>query len=102
MRYGTLPVVRATGGLADTVMNYDDGAADEGTGFVFDMYAVDALLETLRWVRSVYFDRPDSWQRMQARAMQLDFSWDASAREYERRYRQVIARRVAQLSAVST
>ncbi|MBN1286012.1 MAG: glycogen synthase [Anaerolineae bacterium] len=96
MRYGALPVVRATGGLADTVVNYDDGSATQGTGFVFDAYTPDALLGTLRWVLHVYHRRPLVWQRMQLRAMRIDFSWGASASEYVRRYRQIAAARQRQ------
>lgn len=102
MRYGALPVVRATGGLADTVVNYDDGNAVEGTGFVFHAYTLEALLGTLRWVSHVYYRRPLAWQQMQARAMRRDSSWGASAREYIKQYRRVATRRRhGQFSAVS-
>ena len=93
MRYGALPVVRATGGLADTVVNYDGGDADAGTGFVFESYSVEALLGTLRWVIDTFHARPAAWRRMQRRAMRNDFSWDASAREYVKQYRRMISRR---------
>ena len=82
MRYGALPLVRETGGLADTVQNYDDGVADTGTGFVFNWETPGALLETLRWATRTYWTRRDAWQRMQERAMRTDFSWTKSAREY--------------------
>ncbi len=101
MRYGALPLVRATGGLADTVINYDDGAADKGTGFVFHAYTSEALLGTLRWALHTYLVRHGAWQRMQRRAMRIDFSWDASAREYVRRYRQIVAQRQQRRMAVS-
>ncbi len=93
MRYGALPVVRATGGLADTVVNYDAGEAQRGTGFVFEHYTLDALLGTLHWVIDTYHAQPAAWRRMQVRAMQTDFSWDTPAREYVRQYQKVIARR---------
>ncbi|GAB4451926.1 MAG: glycogen synthase GlgA [Anaerolineae bacterium] len=92
MRYGALPVVRATGGLADTVANYDASAGEAGTGFVFEQYTVDALLGTLHWVIETYHARPAVWRRMQTRAMKQDFSWGASAREYVAQYRRVLAR----------
>ena len=95
MRYGALPVVRATGGLADTVVNYDAGDADAGTGFVFDNYTPEALRGTLRWVLDTYRARPEAWRRMQVRAMQMDFSWDASARAYVALYRRIAAMRRA-------
>jgi starch synthase len=82
MRYGALPLVRETGGLADTVANYDNGAADIGTGFVFNWTEANALLSTLRWALDTYHHRPDAWRRMQERGMRMDFSWDKSARQY--------------------
>ncbi|MEP7284688.1 MAG: glycogen/starch synthase [Chloroflexota bacterium] len=82
MRYGALPIVRETGGLADTVQNYDNGNADFGTGFVFVWEEWEAVLNTLRWAIDTYKFRPDAFLRMQQRAMQIDFSWDKSAREY--------------------
>jgi starch synthase len=82
MRYGALPVVRATGGLADTVINYDDGDADAGTGFVFEWEEAGAVLNTMRWALETYYDRPKAWRRMQRRAMQQDFSWTISAQQY--------------------
>jgi starch synthase len=84
LRYGTLPVVRATGGLHDTVTNYDERSGS-GTGFTFDEYSPQALLSTLRWALQTYENRA-AWRRMQVAGMQQDFSWDASAREYVRVY----------------
>ncbi len=80
LRYGTIPVVHATGGLYDTVRNYEP-TTGLGTGFTFDEYSSPALLRTLRWALSVYED-PSMWRRMQIAGMQEDFSWAASAREY--------------------
>jgi starch synthase len=84
LRYGTLPLVRATGGLYDTVRNFDPRTG-EGTGFTFDEYSPQALLNTLRWALSVYADRA-AWERMQHAGMTQDFSWDASARQYVKVY----------------
>ncbi|HXH24352.1 MAG TPA: glycosyltransferase, partial [Vicinamibacterales bacterium] len=84
LRYGTVPIVRATGGLADTVRNYDPRTG-EGTGFTFDEYSLPALVGTLRWALDVYTDRA-AWRRIQVAGMQQDFSWDASARRYEAVY----------------
>jgi starch synthase len=83
-RYGTLPLVRATGGLYDTVRNFDP-ATGVGTGFTFDVYSSQALLGTLRWALETY-EQPAVWRRLQVAAMQQDFSWDASAREYVKVY----------------
>ncbi|MBL8153004.1 MAG: glycogen synthase [Anaerolineae bacterium] len=90
MRYGSLPVVRETGGLADTVQNYDNGAGDVGTGFVFQWEQPDAVLGTLRWAIDVYYTRKDVWRRMQRRAMQTEFSWEKSARAYADVYRRAL------------
>ncbi|MDQ7035674.1 MAG: glycogen synthase [Anaerolineae bacterium] len=93
MRYGALPVVRETGGLADTVVNYDNGAADNGTGFVFQWEEVDAVLGTLRWAIDTYYTRPKAWRRMQQRAMETDVSWKTSANQYVDVYRKAIQKR---------
>ena len=84
LRYGTVPLVRATGGLYDTVRNFD-ATTGSGTGFTFDEYSSQALLSTLRWALEVYEDRT-AWRRMQIVGMHEDFSWDASAREYVKVY----------------
>jgi starch synthase len=88
LRYGTLPVVHATGGLFDTVRNFDPRTG-EGTGFTFDDYSPQALLNTLRWALGVYDDRA-TWQRLQRAAMAQDNSWTASAREYVKVYERAV------------
>jgi len=93
MRYGALPLVRETGGLADTVENYDGDKAERGTGFVFQWEESEAVFGTLRWAYNTYRDKPDVWKRMQKRAMQQDFSWDASARKYIEMYQKAIAKK---------
>jgi starch synthase len=92
MRYGSLPIVRETGGLADTVANYDNGSADYGTGFVFTWEEASAVLNTLRWAINTYHNRPDAFQRMQRRAMQVDFSWKKSAGEYVSMYERTLTK----------
>jgi starch synthase len=89
LRYGTAPLVRATGGLADTVRNYDPRTG-EGTGFTFDEYSPRALLGTLRWALDIYKDRA-AWRRIQQAGMQEDNSWDASARKYADVYRRAVS-----------
>jgi starch synthase len=84
LRYGTVPLVRATGGLFDTVTNFNR-VTGEGTGFTFDQYSPQALLNTLRWALDTYRDR-ETWQRLQRAGMSQDFSWDASARQYVKVY----------------
>lgn len=93
MRYGALPLVRETGGLADTVENYDNGNGEHGKGFVFQWEEPEAVLNTLRWALETYRDRKDAWQRMQKRAMETDFSWDKSAQEYIQIYQKAILKR---------
>ena len=83
-RYGTVPVVRATGGLFDTVRNLDERTG-EGTGFSFEDYSAQALLGTLRWALSIYPQRT-TWGALQAAGMRQDFSWDQAAREYVKVY----------------
>ncbi len=92
MRYGTLPVVRATGGLVDTVINYDE-ATGAGTGFVFHDLRPDSLADTIGWTISTWHNRPLDLDVMRRRAMAEDHSWDQAAREYWRLYLAAYARR---------
>lgn len=92
MRYGSLPIVRETGGLADTVQNYDNAEAERGTGFVFLWEQPDAVLGTIRWAIDTYRYRPAPFRRMQKRGMLKDFSWDASAAEYIEVYERALAK----------
>ena len=81
LRYGTVPVVRATGGLDDTI--------DEGTGFKFLEYSAAALLAAIREASAAYDDRP-AWEAMMRRGMRKDFSWRASAAAYAALYRKLL------------
>jgi starch synthase len=84
LRYGTVPVVRATGGLDDTIEPFDR-ASGRGTGFKFSEYTGEALLGALREALTVYADKV-LWRRLQTNGMAKDFSWNASALEYGRLY----------------
>ena len=86
MRYGTLPIVRQTGGLADTVTNCSPNAPDRSTGFVFHDLTPDAIRGTIRWAADLYFRAPDLIARMRKNGMSTDFSWDHTASQYERMY----------------
>ena len=97
MRYGALPLVRETGGLADTVSNYDDADADAGTGFVFHWQEAQAVEGTLNWALDVYEGRPQAWRRMQRRGMTTDFSWRKSAGEYVHMYHQARGKALSRL-----
>jgi starch synthase len=85
MRYGCVPVVRATGGLADTVQ---DGI----TGFTFDDFAVADFWDALWRALYIYFNDKDSWKSIQSRGMASDFSWRHSADGYAQLYEWAIAR----------
>jgi starch synthase len=87
LKYGTVPVVRSTGGLDDTVDPWDP-RTKKGTGFKFQEYTGDALLRTIHQALQVYRDQT-SWQRMMQNGMSKDFSWKISAREYVRMYERV-------------
>lgn len=84
MRYGAVPVVRCTGGLADTV---EDLTADlnHGSGFVFQSYNTKALSTAVQRAVNAY-ERKEAWQKVVQRVMALDFSWQASAKKYESLY----------------
>jgi starch synthase len=84
LRYGTVPVVRATGGLDDTIEPFDP-VGGRGTGFKFFEYSGQALLAALREALRAYANKA-AWRRLQANGMAKDFSWNASALEYARLY----------------
>ena len=85
LRYGTLPIARATGGLNDTVEDADDESG-RGTGFKFEEYTPAALVGAVRRALDT-FRNGELWRKLQRNAMQKDYSWDVSAREYVKVYR---------------
>jgi starch synthase len=87
LRYGTVPIVRATGGLDDTIEPWD-ARAGKGTGFKFTDYSGESLLLTVRQALQAYRDQT-SWQVLMRNGMSKDFSWNASAKEYVRVYERV-------------
>ena len=89
LRYGKLPIVRATGGLDDTIENYDESTGN-GTGFKFWDNTADALYYTVGWAVSTYYDRPDHMRMLREKAMKQDFSWNRSVDEYERLFKMAI------------
>jgi starch synthase len=91
LRYGTLPVVRRTGGLADTVADVDD-APDIGTGFTFSEPRSAALLSALQRAFNLYSE-PQKWRTVQHQAMKQDFGWRASAGRYRQLYRELADQR---------
>jgi len=85
LRYGTLPIVRATGGLNDTVEQYEE-ATGAGTGFKFWEPSSKAIYYTVGWAVSTWFDRPQHMAKMVQTAMSKNYSWRTSAQAYERLY----------------
>jgi len=90
LRYGTLPVVRETGGLRDTVLSYNE-ANGAGNGFTFFNYNAHDMLYTLRRALFFYFDQKDIWRLLQHRGMTGDYSWGHSAEMYISLYRDMLA-----------
>jgi starch synthase len=86
MRYGTPPIVRATGGLLDTVDQYREGTG-EGTGFIFDIPSAQALYYTIGWACSTYYDRKDDLHALRLNGMRKDFTWTRSAKKYAEVYK---------------
>ena len=96
LRYGTLPIVRATGGLDDTVINHDP-ATGAGTGFKFWDLNPDALEGTVSWAIDTYRTQPKYFAAMKLRALQLDFSWKQVAMKYMEMYDRAITQRQLQV-----
>jgi starch synthase len=84
LKYGTVPIVRATGGLDDTIENYDP-ATGKGTGFKFKEYSGEALLDTVKTAVLAFRDA-NKWQKLMRNGMVQDYSWNTAAREYEKVY----------------
>ncbi|MBI2901976.1 MAG: glycogen synthase, partial [Candidatus Methylomirabilis oxyfera] len=91
LAYGTIPVVRATGGLDDTIVTFDP-ATGRGNGFKFDEATAAALLQSIRGALAL-FSQKAHWDRVVANAMAGNFTWDRSAREYEQLYHRSVAKR---------
>jgi len=89
LRYGTIPIVRETGGLKDTVLPYNE-YEKTGTGFGFVNYNAHEMLDTIRYAISVYYNRKRQWNKMIERGMEQDFSWNNSTKQYEKLYDELI------------
>ncbi len=94
MKYGTLPIVRETGGLKDSVEQYDE-VLGAGTGFHFEAPNSDAIYYTVGWAISTYYDRPDHFKVMRERGMKTNFCWQDAAKEYEALYDRALGRKAA-------
>ena len=89
LRYGTVPVVRATGGLEDSVQEFDP-ATLRGTGFKFKGSDVDGIMAVIRKALRLFADR-DLWQKLQENGMEMDFSWERVVPEYLSLYKNTLA-----------
>ena len=85
LRYGTVPIVRETGGLKDTVMPYNEYEST-GTGFSFTNYNAHEMLNTIYYAEKIYYEKKREWNKIVDRAMAADFSWNVSARKYQEMY----------------
>lgn len=92
LRYGSVPIVRETGGLKDTVQPYNK-YTDEGNGFSFANYNAHEMLYTVQAAVRYYRDDPAMWARLMRRGMETDFSWEQSAKEYMTMYEATVRRR---------
>ena len=95
LRYGTLPIVRRTGGLADTVESYDEETG-AGTGFVFDELTPLSIYNSVGWAVWAWYNRKQHLAEMRRRGMELRFSWETSARRYAELYQWAKDRRIGQ------
>jgi starch synthase len=86
LKYGTVPIVRATGGLDDTIRDVEGG---NGTGFKFEKYDAKELLKTIQRALKMYHDQP-AWKKIVRTGMQQDFSWESSAKKYATLYRNLV------------
>lgn len=85
LRYGTVPIVRETGGLKDTVEPYNEYESS-GTGFTFRNYNAHEMLACIRYAERIYYDKKREWNKIVDRAMAADFSWQMSAKKYQEMY----------------
>ena len=88
LRYGCVPIVRETGGLADSVKPYNK-FTDEGNGFSFHNYSANELYETCKTAVELYRNDNEAWKRLAARAMDTDRGWDESAKKYLELYHRI-------------
>lgn len=88
MRYGTLPIVRETGGLKDTVKPYNEYTG-EGEGFSFGSYSASDMVYVINYAIDTYYNHPEAWAKLMENAMKKDFSWSVSADKYITMYREL-------------
>lgn len=91
LRYGTVPIVRATGGLADTIVDYN-GRTGTGNGFSFEPYDAVVMLETIKRALRLYVQEPEQWRKLVIHELGQDFSWNRSAAEYLELYDKALSK----------
>lgn len=103
LRYGTVPIVHRTGGLADTVVDTtpDSLASNEATGFLFDDANAEALWGAIERALRLHREEPASWRRLMRNGMTRDLSWEASAKHYQAFYAEALQSRLEQAAALS-
>ena len=89
LRYGTVPIVRETGGLKDTVEAYNE-YEKTGTGFSFANYNAHEMLHTIRYAERIFYDKKRDWNKIVERGMERDFSWKNSAKQYDMLYKNLL------------
>lgn len=96
LKYGTVPIVRKTGGLADTVKDWHEALhnhSEDGTGFSFTDYTPEALYNTVVRALDMFANQPDDWQKMMVNGMEQDYSWNVSAEQYIDLYKKALFNR---------
>ena len=91
LRYGTVPIVRETGGLKDTVEPYNE-YEEKGTGFSFANYNAHEMMDCIRYAEQIYYDKKENWEKIIERAMEKDYSWNNSALQYQELYDWLVER----------
>jgi starch synthase len=90
LKYGSLPVARATGGIQEIIEDYDPWS-DNGYGFLCYEYSTEAFWDAMKRAGEVFQDEPELWRKLMDRAMARDFSWSIAAERYEKLYREIAA-----------
>ena len=91
LRYGTVPIVRETGGLKDTVEPYNEYEG-KGTGFSFANYNAHEMMDCIRYAEQIYYDKREDWEKIIERGMEKDYSWNSSALQYQELYDWLVER----------
>jgi starch synthase len=93
LKYGTIPIVRKTGGLADSITDANTRSVRSGkaTGFVFEEHTADALFDAVHRAVGLFTKKPGQWNKLMQNAMAQDYSWTRSAEEYQALFKKIAA-----------